>query len=46
MTAAIAGIAPFFIVSNVPKALAYNRDQLGFAVTLRVHLPTTSISAL
>ena len=29
----IAGIAPLFIVSNVPAALAFYRDRLGFAVT-------------
>ncbi len=29
----IAGVAPFFIVRNVPAALAFYRDQLGFAVT-------------
>ena len=30
---AIAGIAPFFIVRNVPAALAFYRDRLGFDVT-------------
>jgi catechol 2,3-dioxygenase-like lactoylglutathione lyase family enzyme len=29
----IAGIAPFFIVRDVPKALAFYRDQLGFEIT-------------
>lgn len=29
----ISGIAPFFIVRNVPAALAFYRDQLGFDVT-------------
>ena len=29
----IGGIAPFFIVRNVPAALAFYRDQLGFDVT-------------
>jgi catechol 2,3-dioxygenase-like lactoylglutathione lyase family enzyme len=29
----ITGIAPFFIVRNVPAALAFYRDRLGFAVT-------------
>ena len=30
--AEIGGIAPFFIVRNVPKALALYRDQLGFEI--------------
>lgn len=29
----IAGIAPFFIVRDVPAALAFYRDQLGFQIT-------------
>lgn len=29
----IAGIAPFFIVKNVPAALSFYRDQLGFDIT-------------
>ena len=29
----IAGIAPFFIVRNVPDSLAFYRDRLGFEVT-------------
>lgn len=29
----IAGIAPFFIVRNVPATLAFYRDRLGFDVT-------------
>jgi catechol 2,3-dioxygenase-like lactoylglutathione lyase family enzyme len=29
----ITGIAPFFIVRNVPQALAFYRDRLGFEVT-------------
>lgn len=29
----IAGIAPFFIVRNVPDALSFYRDQLGFDIT-------------
>jgi catechol 2,3-dioxygenase-like lactoylglutathione lyase family enzyme len=29
----IAGIAPFFIVKDVPTALAFYRDQLGFEIT-------------
>ena len=31
----IAGIAPFFIVSDVPAALAFYRDRLGFDVTFQ-----------
>ena len=31
----IAGIAPLFIVKSVPAALAFYRDQLGFAVTFQ-----------
>ena len=31
----IAGIAPFFIVRNVPRALAFYRDKLGFEVTFQ-----------
>lgn len=34
-TPAITGIAPFFIVRNVPDALAFYRDRLGFDVTFR-----------
>jgi catechol 2,3-dioxygenase-like lactoylglutathione lyase family enzyme len=30
--AEIGGIAPFFIVRNVPKALAFYRDQFGFEI--------------
>ena len=30
----ISSIAPFFIVRNVPAALAFYRDRLGFVVTL------------
>jgi catechol 2,3-dioxygenase-like lactoylglutathione lyase family enzyme len=29
----IAGIAPFFIVKNVPASLAFYRDSLGFTIT-------------
>jgi catechol 2,3-dioxygenase-like lactoylglutathione lyase family enzyme len=29
----ISGIAPFFIVNDVPAALAFYRDRLGFDVT-------------
>ncbi|MFT3826569.1 MAG: hypothetical protein QM731_21795 [Chitinophagaceae bacterium] len=32
---AIAGIAPFFIVKNVPIALAFYRDRLGFDITFQ-----------
>ena len=33
--AEIAGISPFFIVSNVPSALSFYRDRLGFEITLQ-----------
>lgn len=33
--AKISGIAPFFIVRNVPGALAFYRDRLGFEVTFQ-----------
>jgi len=29
----ISGIAPFFIVNNVPSALSFYRDRLGFDIT-------------
>jgi catechol 2,3-dioxygenase-like lactoylglutathione lyase family enzyme len=32
---AITGIAPFFIVRNVPAALAFYRDRLGFEITFQ-----------
>ena len=32
---AISGIAPFFVVKNVPAALAFYRDQLGFEITFQ-----------
>lgn len=32
---AITGIAPFFIVRNVPAALAFYRDCLGFEITFQ-----------
>ena len=36
MTASdISGIAPFFIVKNVPAALAFYRDRLGFEITFQ-----------
>jgi catechol 2,3-dioxygenase-like lactoylglutathione lyase family enzyme len=31
----IKGIAPFFIVKNVPAALAFYRDRLGFDITFQ-----------
>ena len=31
----ITGIAPFFIVKNVPSALAFYRDRLGFDITFQ-----------
>jgi hypothetical protein len=31
----ISGIAPFFIVRNVPVALAFYRDRLGFDITFQ-----------
>jgi catechol 2,3-dioxygenase-like lactoylglutathione lyase family enzyme len=31
----ISGIAPFFIVANVPATLSFYRDQLGFEITFR-----------
>src|SRR6476620_9250345 len=34
-TAAITGIAPFFIARNVPGALAFYRDRLGLDITFR-----------
>lgn len=33
--AAITGIAPFFIVRDVPAALAFYRDRLGFDITFQ-----------
>lgn len=33
--AAITGIGPFFIVRNVPAALAFYRDRLGFDITFQ-----------
>jgi len=41
----ISGIAPFFIVKNVPSALSFYRDRLGFDITFQGPL-TTSSSAL
>jgi catechol 2,3-dioxygenase-like lactoylglutathione lyase family enzyme len=31
----ISGIAPFFIVKNVPVALSFYRDRLGFEITFQ-----------
>ncbi len=33
--AEIAGISPFFIVKDVPVALAFYRDRLGFDITFQ-----------
>lgn len=33
--AAITGIAPFFIVKDVPKALSFYRDRFGFDITFQ-----------
>ena len=33
--AIISGIAPFFIVKNVPAALKFYRDRLGFDITFQ-----------
>lgn len=33
--AEIAGISPFFIVRNVPAALAFYRERLGFEITFQ-----------
>lgn len=33
--AEIGGVAPFFIVKDVPAALAFYRDKLGFDITFR-----------
>jgi catechol 2,3-dioxygenase-like lactoylglutathione lyase family enzyme len=39
MKATISGIAPFFIVANVPATLAFYRDMLGFDITFRGPTP-------
>ena len=31
----ISGIAPFFIVNNVPATLSFYRDRLGFDITFQ-----------
>jgi len=33
--AEISGISPFFIVRDVPSALAFYRDRLGFAIAFQ-----------
>ena len=35
MTRMVSGIAPFFIVADVPETLSFYRDMLGFEVTFR-----------
>jgi len=40
----ITGIAPFFIVRNVPAALAFYRDRLEFEITFQGPKLTTSSS--
>ena len=42
----ISGIAPFFIVKNVPTALSFYRDRLGFDITSHGLTVTTSSSVL
>jgi catechol 2,3-dioxygenase-like lactoylglutathione lyase family enzyme len=37
--AAISGISPFFIVADVPAALSFYRDMLGFEITFRGPTP-------
>lgn len=37
--AAISGISPFFIVSDVPKALSFYHDRLGFDIVYRGPTP-------
>src|SRR5262245_22541893 len=31
----VSGVSPFFIVANVPAALSFYRDKLGFEITYR-----------
>ncbi|MGE3888007.1 MAG: VOC family protein [Vicinamibacterales bacterium] len=38
-TPEITGIAPFFIVRNVPAALSFYRDRLGFDITFQGPAP-------
>ena len=35
MTVEVSSIAPFFIVRNVPAAMAFYRDRLGFEITFQ-----------
>lgn len=44
--AEISGIAPFFIVKNVPVALSFYRDRLGFDITFQGPSDETSSLAL
>ncbi len=44
--AEIAGIAPFFIVKNVPAAIVFYRDRLGFDITFQGPSDDTFSSAL
>jgi catechol 2,3-dioxygenase-like lactoylglutathione lyase family enzyme len=37
--AEISGISPFFIVSDVPSALSFYRDRLGFEITFQGPVP-------
>ena len=41
----VSGIAPFFIVKDVPSALSFYRDRLGFEITFKGLIRTTSSSA-
>ena len=36
---AISGVSPFFIVADVPAALSFYRDMLGFEITFRGPTP-------
>jgi hypothetical protein len=42
----ISGIAPFFIVKNVPVAMSFYRDRLGSTSRFKGPVTTTSSSAL
>jgi hypothetical protein len=42
----ISSIAPFFIVKNVPAALSFYRDSLGFDITFQGPEPDDIFSAL
>lgn len=42
----ISSIAPFFIVRNVPSALSFCRDRLGFSITFQGPEPDNISSAL